>query len=109
MPQFLPAATVKPDIFTLEGVIQRFFVHITQHQYHAGIGVLDDSRNQAFFIEFNVFNFSFSIHIKKYTIPIIIQIEMVWIPAEVSSREQRDRNDNDTWLDSGLRQHGLGA
>ena len=51
MPQFLPAPTVKPDVIAGEGPAQGLLIHVSQHQYFTGIGVLNDSWCKPFFAE----------------------------------------------------------
>ena len=59
MPHFLTAAAVKPDIRPFNSEFDGFFIHITEHQNFAGIGILNNSRNQTLFIEFYIFHFVF--------------------------------------------------
>jgi len=55
VPHFLPTATVEPDIFAGEGLVQGLLVHETQHEYLAGINVLDYSGDEPLFIEFDIY------------------------------------------------------
>ena len=54
MPEFLATAAVEPDIRASHGALEGFLVHIAKHEDLAGIFILDDGWNQAFFVEVQV-------------------------------------------------------
>ncbi len=49
-PEFLPASAVIGHLSRLDGLVERLFIHISQHQNLLGLKMLDDHRNQPLFI-----------------------------------------------------------
>src|SRR5688572_17751040 len=47
LPQPLLAATEEHGALAKQRLFQRFAIHVRHHEHGAGIGVLDDGRNQA--------------------------------------------------------------
>ena len=55
MPHLLPTATIEPDVFTGEGLVQGFLVHEAQHQHFTGVSILDNGGDKPLFIEFDFY------------------------------------------------------
>lgn len=54
MPYFLPAAGEEMGFFVLDGRLERVVIGVSQHQDLPGVYILNNRRNQAAIVEFQM-------------------------------------------------------